>query len=228
MHDTAEELHHQLQLRENELRQRLEEIEQARSDLARVRSELAQAQSERDELRSRFIGFEQRLAEWGERFERAQAELKAARAAAEASEEKLSERGKELARNTDLLRTRDTELKTEKLAAERRLGERFKEIATLSRMLAEQEAEARRSNDEAAWLAEVTSVLATRSTTLKGRLLALLPTFVQQKRHRRILKSRGLFDSEAYLVANPDVADEGAEPLPHYLSCGIKENRRRG
>ena len=231
----SDQAREELRLRENELRQRQEEIEQtrseldkSRSELARLGNELAQTRSERDDLRSRLTGLEQRLTDWTGRYERAQAELKDAWAAAEASEVKLSERRQELARITELLRTRETELRTEKSAADVRLTERFREIATLSSMLIEQETQARRSSEEAAWLAEVTCVLANGSTTPKGRLLAMLPASLQQKRHRRILKRGGLFDGDAYLAANPDVAAEGEDPLTHYLRHGIKENRRRG
>jgi hypothetical protein len=213
----SEQLHDKLQLRENELRQRQEEIEQTRSELekdrselARVRAELAQTRSERDDLAFRLT------------------ELDGAKAAAEASEAKLAERLQELARITELLRARENELKAEKSAAEVRLGERFREIATLTSMLTEREAQARQSSEEAAWLMEVTSLLANGSTTSKGRLLALLPASLQEKRHRRILKRRSLFDGEAYLAANPDVAAEGQDPLAHYLRHGIKENRPRG
>lgn len=230
----SEHVHNELRLRENELRQRQEEIEtrseleRDRSELARVCTKLAQAQSERDNLRSQLAGLEQRLTAWGERYERAQAEIEGARAPAESSDAKLSERGQELARVTDLLRTRETELRCEKSAAAARLEERFREIATLSSMLSEREAQVRQSNEDAAWLVEVAFALAHGLSTPKGRLLALLPATLQQKQHRRLLKRRGLFDSEAYLAANPDVAAEGEDPFMHYLRHGIRENRRRG
>jgi chondroitin 4-sulfotransferase 11 len=35
-----------------------------------------------------------------------------------------------------------------------------------------------------------------------------------------------LFDSELYLIANPDVKDAGVDPYKHYIEYGIKEGRR--
>ena len=36
---------------------------------------------------------------------------------------------------------------------------------------------------------------------------------------------RALFDSDFYLVANPDVAAAGLDPLEHFLECGMREGR---
>src|ERR1700712_19318 len=36
---------------------------------------------------------------------------------------------------------------------------------------------------------------------------------------------RALFDRDFYLVANPDVADAGIDPLEHFLQCGMREGR---
>lgn len=47
----------------------------------------------------------------------------------------------------------------------------------------------------------------------------------QRKREKRLLRN-GLFDSAAYLAANPDVVESGEEPFLHYLYHGIAENRR--
>jgi len=54
-----------------------------------------------------------------------------------------------------------------------------------------------------------------------------LPAVFQVKRQRRLLKQRGLFDGDAYLAANADVAADGVDPLQHYLKHGLSENRRR-
>lgn len=115
----------------------------------------------------------------------------------------------------------------EKGAAESQLNERFREIAKLSGLLREREALASRSSDEAEWLQEAGSILLANTSTRKGRLLGLLPAALNYKRQQRLLKRKGLFDGDAYLAAYPDVANEGADPLRHYLKHGIKENRRR-
>lgn len=42
---------------------------------------------------------------------------------------------------------------------------------------------------------------------------------------RRLAKRRGLFDGEAYLARNPDVAAAGMDPLKHYIYHGCIEGR---
>lgn len=108
-----------------------------------------------------------------------------------------------------------------------RLRDRFEELASLTRMLAESEARARRAQADADWLREAGSVLLDGSGKRTG-LLALLPASVHAKRQRRLLKQMGLFDEEAYLASNPDVAAEGADPLRHYVKHGLSEDRGRG
>jgi hypothetical protein len=44
-------------------------------------------------------------------------------------------------------------------------------------------------------------------------------------RQARRIRDSGGFDASAYLLANPDVAASGVEPLRHYLSAGAKEGR---
>jgi SAM-dependent methyltransferase len=116
----------------------------------------------------------------------------------------------------------------EKEVLNTRLGERFTEIADLTGMLAKKEASERRSREQIGWLQEAACVLVNGSSTLKGRLLGLLPAAVYYKRQQRLLKRKGLFDGEAYLAAHPDVAADGVDPLRHYLRHGVAEDRHRG
>jgi hypothetical protein len=115
----------------------------------------------------------------------------------------------------------------EKEAVQARLHEGIDELATLTKLLAASESLERQSSDEAEWLRETGSILVNGSTTLKGRLLSMMPAAFQQKRYRRLLKGKGLFDGEAYLAAHPDVAADGVDPLGHYLKHGMAERRRR-
>lgn len=115
----------------------------------------------------------------------------------------------------------------EKRTVNARLEERFGEIASLTRLLAEAEAREEQARAEADWLRETGAVLLNGSTGRKRRgLRALLPASFHGRRVRRLLKDLGLFDEEAYLASNPDVAAAGMDPLHHYLQHGIHEQRR--
>jgi SAM-dependent methyltransferase len=111
---------------------------------------------------------------------------------------------------------------------EARLNERFNEIATLTTLLADRQAAEAKIREDRDWLRQAGAVLLNGSDTLKGRLLGLLPATINHKRQQRSLKRKGLFDGDAYLAVNPDVAADRADPLRHYLYHGIVENRRRG
>ena len=133
----------------------------------------------------------------------------------------LSEREKTLGAAVDQARV-------EKEAVSARLDGRFREIATLTNLLAEQESRERQSRREADWLREAASVLLNDSKTRKGSLMRFMPTMFHVKRQRKQLQRKGIFDGDAYLAVNADVAADGADPLTHYLTHGISENRRRG
>lgn len=70
------------------------------------------------------------------------------------------------------------------------------------------------------------------SRTILARIVQRLPIPAREGRQprsvlqeERICAESGLFDSEWYLQANPDVAASGMNPLTHYLSCGAAEGR---
>lgn len=119
-------------------------------------------------------------------------------------------------------------LRLEKGSAEVQLAERFNEIAQMTRMLGETESAAQVSDEHIAWLRQVSIVLlnGSNSASLKSRLTALLPAPIRSKKQIARLKRQGIFDSEAYLAANPDVAEAGLDPLWHYINHGIGEGRR--
>jgi hypothetical protein len=105
--------------------------------------------------------------------------------------------------------------------------ERFDEIATLTRLLREQEAALRASVIEAEWVRHVAATLLAGGERWRGRLFLLLPGYVIRMWVLRHLRRNGVFDAEAYLRANPDVARRGADPLRHYIHHGMKERRPR-
>ena len=56
----------------------------------------------------------------------------------------------------------------------------------------------------------------------------LLPAQLRREREYEALRSVGLFDSSSYLAVYPDVAAQRADPLRHYITYGMHEDRDRG
>lgn len=110
----------------------------------------------------------------------------------------------------------------ERAVLEERLAERFVEIAELTRLLAEIQQENRRLTARMEWIHEVAALLR------KGGFRLKLLNRWQNATLLSRLKAKGLFDPDAYLAANPDVARAGADPLQHYLVHGLSEGRSRG
>lgn len=109
---------------------------------------------------------------------------------------------------------------------ETRLSERFSEIATMTRLLGEKERAAHQSEEHVAWLRDVSAVLMNgMGSGLKGRLAAFMPAPIRLAKQKARLKRKGIFDPDAYLAANPDVAEAGLDPLWHYVNHGIGEGR---
>jgi len=197
--------------------QQLTQLNELKGDLGQRESELRQRREEIEQTRSE-LSESLRLLEIEARLRK---EAEASRSLHERNRAELERRLDSAER--DLGRARD-----EKGAVEQRLEQRFHEIATLTDLLAETEAAERRARQEIEWLCETSLTLMNGSSSLKGGLLALLPGTLQQKRQRRSLKRKGLFDDDAYLAAHPDVARDGADPLRHYLLHGLLEERPRG
>jgi uncharacterized phage infection (PIP) family protein YhgE len=187
-------------------------LDHARGELSHAQSELAQRRAEADDATAQLKEQQQSHVE----------ELESQRVllAGKHAQELQDERNR--ARNE--IQT----LRQEKRDTETRLAERFSEIVALTRMLGERENAARRSDEQVVWLREVSAVLlnGAASTSLKGRLSALLPGPIRLKKQRSRLHRSGIFDSDAYLAANPDVAEAGIDPLGHYINHGMTEGRR--
>lgn len=156
----------------------------------------------------------------------------------QAIEARLAERVGEIAALTQELQTTQTanaatnetliRTQAEVQAMEARLHERFGEIAALTSLLSEQEALESQLAANAEWLREASAILVGDSSTRRGRLNALLPSYFRRRRQLKILERKGLFDRKAYLSAHPDVANDGMDPLHHYIRHGITEGRRLG
>ena len=102
------------------------------------------------------------------------------------------------------------------------LAVRFQEIATLSNILVKTERERDVEASNAEWLRKALVAIA---------MLRQWPSFFSRSWHSRrvhqLLRRLGIFDGDAYLQLYPDVANEGMDPLLHYLSHGMTEGRER-
>jgi hypothetical protein len=110
----------------------------------------------------------------------------------------------------------------EKTVLEERLAQRFTEIAEVTRLLAEVQQENERLTAHIEWIRQVAAILT------KGGFRLRFLNRRQKAASLAKLKEKQLFDSHAYVAANPDVAQAGADPLQHYLVHGLSEGRSRG
>ena len=236
---------------ESTLAQRQEEITQAWAELAEQRNVGQALQQSLDESIARTEETERKLEEtntWvfhlsGERskfetltsmlegkLQKAEASLQASKAALEREKEatafRLGEARAAVARIEAEMRKALLQSRAEKETTERRLNERFREIATLTNLLAEREALTKKSAAQVDWLQTASATILNGSSTRKGWFLGLLPAFVRYGRQKKLLAQKGVFDGNAYLAAHPDVANEGMDPLHHYIRHGMKEGRR--
>ncbi|MFT3975868.1 MAG: hypothetical protein QM688_01945 [Sphingomonas bacterium] len=108
---------------------------------------------------------------------------------------------------------------------------RYAEIVTLTRMLASEDAAARKAERNAERAAAIARVFETGGGG-KGVFLRRFGGFLPWRWHLRRIKRRlereGLFDAAAYLAVNVDVAQAGIDPLEHYLRHGMNEGRPLG
>jgi len=87
------------------------------------------------------------------------------------------------------------------------------------------EAAARKAEVQRDWIRETASILVSGSRSWKGKLHALMPSSLRRAQQVAQLKEKGLFDSPAYLAANPDVARSAQDALRHYIRHGLIEGR---
>lgn len=102
------------------------------------------------------------------------------------------------------------------------LAERFRELTALTVLLQEQEKASEGRQQTIEWLSRVAAVLVAQPAWW-----AIMPMSWKARRRHRLLRTNGLFDADAYLRLNPDVAESGIDPLIHYLIHGLGEGRPR-
>lgn len=109
------------------------------------------------------------------------------------------------------------------LEAERQLNDRSSEIAQITLMLGESEAAGGASAQHFLWLQSVQQIVSREPRFARFRS----QQFVKNWRYRE-LQRQGLFDADAYIEMNPDVAAEGMDPLQHFILHGLMEGRSNG
>ena len=197
--------------------------------LASTESNLAQRREELAQLWRQLLDAQTALAE-------AQAEIKAERAmrmSAETGradlEAALSASHQANARNIENLKAELSEMaqaraaaETARTTAEQKLAVRFDEIATLTGLLVQETTKTARNEADTQWLRDAMQLAASFP-----RHWSLMPqAWRRQREHARFLRA-GLFDAARYLDAYPDVAEDGMDPIRHYILHGIAEGRQR-
>lgn len=157
--------------------------------------------------------------------------------------ERNKTRFEEIATLTQMLRNKEDEFSQAILKADEgrkaanRLTASLEQVCQRESSRAEQLAAELREKENAAlvfekerlWLRDVSALLlnASGSGSAKSMIGLFLPTRLRLKKLKERLKQNGIFDDEAYLAANPDVAQEGVDPLLHYIKHGMDEGRQR-
>jgi hypothetical protein len=142
--------------------------------------------------------------------------LEDARETLASMQDRLEARAEEIATLTNLLRGRgDSPKNSVDSNTQRKLDVSTRELATLSKLL-------RTAEDSANWLRDIHSALWSCPWWW-----GVMPVRWQRRKRAERLRRKGLFDAKAYLRRYPDVAQEGVDPLRHYILCGQAEGRLR-
>jgi hypothetical protein len=106
--------------------------------------------------------------------------------------------------------------------SEQKLAARFDEIARLTAMMADESNRAGTADANAQWLRSMMQ-LARRFP----KWWALMPEKWRRGREHARYQRDGLFDAAKYLEIYPDVAENGMDPVRHYILHGMAEGRQR-
>lgn len=155
---------------------------------------------------------------------------------------RINSRFEEIATLTRMLRKKEDEFsaeveraRSEREASDRRIAELDEarqqnsgRVKQLSRQLDDRMSEAQIAEEQKLLLRNVSAVLlnGSASRSLKGLIAGFAPAGIRIKKQKARLKRSGIFDADAYLAAYPDVAQEGMDPLWHYIIHGIGEGRQ--
>lgn len=183
----------------------------AREEMSRIREE---AEREKEHLR-KALEKELRAAE-----DTAQRE---ARLAKEDSEREIERARGAFARDLQEAEQARGKADAAARAIENKLAQQYRELATLTNLLRDREQGNEKAEEQIAWLVSIHE----RLSIERRRWWAIMPNGWRRKRALRSLQRAELFDGEAYLRLNPDVAAAGMDPLDHFMRHGFWENRPR-
>ena len=107
-------------------------------------------------------------------------------------------------------------------STKQKLATRFDEIARLTAMLADESGRAGAFAANAEWVANMTRI----SEAFPG-WWAVMPQDWRRRREHARYQRAGLFDAAKYLEIYPDVAENGMDPVRHYMLHGMAEGRQR-
>jgi hypothetical protein len=109
-----------------------------------------------------------------------------------------------------------------RMATEQKLAARFDEIARLTAMLAAEAGGKTAADTNAQWLRNMMQL-----TERFPKWWLLMPQNWRRQRQHMRYRRAGLFNADDYCAAYPDVADNGMDPVRHYILHGMSEGRRR-
>lgn len=225
---------------ESNLRQRQEEIAQAWDQVEELKEQASESEelgrklAEAEEWVYKLAGERRQAEQLSTKYKRELRKERERRAAEEARSRQLLGEIEQLAIVTELLQeseakveiaTRDADetrkaAQSESETLQDSLDKRFQELATLTKLLGQQQERGHRTEGQIGWLLALNESLGKQP-----RWWNLLPRSFGRRRTLRRLRDADLFDGEAYLRRNPDVASAGADPLIHYLRHGMHEGR---
>lgn len=202
--------------RERDRRIALEhEVETAQNRIAALQSQLAQTQATaRQEAEARIAELAQitlALKEQQQISEEAATQASEARAEA-----------KRLLQQVEQLTRANEVAKADRTSNERNLAARFDELARLTAIVTDEVTRADTWETASQWLSDVR-----RIEEGFPAWWAIMPSSWRQRRAHRRYRSAGLFDAAAYLALYPDVAEQGMDPIRHYILHGMAEGRTR-
>lgn len=141
-------------------------------------------------------------------------------AAAQASEARAE--AERLVQQVEQLTRANEAYKADRTSNERKLAARFDELARLTAIVTDEVTRADTWENASQWLSDVRRVE-------EGfpAWWAIMPSAWRQRRAHRRYFGAGLFDAAAYLALYPDVAEQGMDPIRHYILHGMAEGRTR-
>lgn len=200
--------------------QELGRSEQWEERLADADAEISSLKTAHDDAR---IAYQQQVDALTSDLARTTALLQEQEQASEEAAQKLLEQAAEARHTSDRIEQLSAAASNAEAAraqSVRQLAARFEELARLTAILVQESGRADGSESMVKWLRDVH-----RLEESFPLWWAIMPQVWRQRRARRRYYGAGLFDADAYLALNPDVAAHRMEPIRHYILHGMAEGR---